>query len=199
MAIMSSAQPSVVLASTSAYRRDLLARILNDFQCATPVANESPLAQESAEATSIRLSQLKAKSCAVDRLEVIVIGSDQVPEVDDQLLRKPGSHERAVQQLRQCSGKYVTFQTAVTVIGPRDTPVETYVDQTIVKFRSLRTEDINRYVEREKPYDCAGGFKAEGLGIILFESIETNDPTALQGLPLIWLSSCLSRRGVHVL
>lgn len=188
--------PPVLLASSSAYRRELLARILPAFECAVPDVDESPLQDETPNVLAIRLAQLKAEYCAKDRPDALIIGSDQVPAIGKHMLGKPGSHERAAAQLRQCSGQSVVFYTAVSVLGPAARPADSYVDRTTVHFRDLSNEQIQRYLEKEQPYDCAGSFKAEGLGIVLFDRIESTDPTGIQGLPLIWLSACLNRRDV---
>lgn len=188
-------QPPVLLASSSVYRRDLLARILPSFETAVPDVDETARAGEPADVMAARLADLKARRCAADRPEAIVIGSDQVPVLDDHMLRKPGNRHRAIRQLSECSERAVVFLTAVAVIGPGGR-AETHLDQTIVRFRRLSAEEIERYVDAEQPFDCAGSFRAESLGIALFESIESRDPTALQGLPLIWLAGCLSRFGI---
>ncbi|MDH3510195.1 MAG: Maf family nucleotide pyrophosphatase [Gammaproteobacteria bacterium] len=190
--------PPVLLASSSAYRRALLTRILPAFECAAPGADESPLQDEAPDALATRLAMLKAMQCAEQRPDAVIIGSDQVPAIGTQLLGKPGSHERAAAQLRQCSAQSVVFFTAVTVLGPAALPAESYVDRTTVHFRALSDAQIERYLAKEQPYDCAGSFKAEALGIVLFERIESIDPTGIQGLPLIWLSACLNRRGVPI-
>ena len=194
-----SSPPPVLLASSSAYRRELLTRILPAFACATPGVDESPLPGEEPDARAARLAQLKARHCAGERPDALVIGSDQVPAVGNQMLGKPGAHEQAAAQLRRCSAKPVIFYTAVSVLGPGALPADAYVDKTTVYFRELSDEQIERYLHKEQPYDCAGSFKAEGLGIVLFDRIESKDPTSLQGLPLIWLSACLERRGVPLL
>jgi septum formation protein len=188
--------PPVLLASGSAYRRELLARILTGFECAVPGVDESPLQDEAPDALAMRLAQLKARRCAEERPDALVIGSDQVPAIGKQLLGKPGSHEQAATQLRQCSGQPVVFHTAVSVLGPGRLPADSHIDKTTVYFRQLSDDQIQRYLTKEQPYDCAGSFKAEALGIVLFDRIESTDPTGIQGLPLIWLSACLNRRGV---
>jgi septum formation protein len=197
MSTMSKA-PAIVLASGSVYRRELLQRILTEFESVTPEVDEAPSVDESPQSTALRLSKLKAFSCAKIRPDALVIGSDQVPALENRHLDKPGSHERAVAQLQACAGKTVVFYTAVSIVGPGIAPMESYVDETIVKFRPLGEAQIQRYLELERPYDCAGSFKAEALGIVLFEKIENRDPTALQGLPLIWLAKILRQRGVDL-
>jgi septum formation protein len=188
----------VLLGSSSVYRRESLARILTTFDWIAPEVDETPVSGEMPEATALRLSRLKAFSCAKSRPDALVIGSDQVPALGQLQLGKPGTHERAVRQLQNCAGKSVTFYTAVSLIGPNASPLDSYVDKTIVRFRALSNAQIQRYLELDQPYDCAGSFKAEALGIVLFESIQTTDPTALQGLPLIWLSDRLRRRGIEL-
>jgi septum formation protein len=190
--------PPVLLASSSVYRREILTRVLSKFDWIAPEVDESPSPEESPEATALRLSQLKAFSCAKMRPDALVIGSDQVPALGQRLLGKPGSHERAIEQLQACSGESVVFYTGVSIIGPGAAPMQSHVDETIVKFRTLNDAQIQQYLKLEQPYDCAGSFKAEALGIVLFESINNSDPTALQGLPLIWLSDQLRRRGIDL-
>jgi len=188
-------RPPVILASSSAYRRDLLARILPTFECVSPGVDEVAGAGEAPAAMAKRLAQLKAQDCAARRPDAIVIGSDQVPSLDGHILRKPGDRAGTIRQLTECSSRAVVFLTAVTVIGPGDHE-ESFVDETVVRFRALSADEIERYVDAEQPFDCAGGFKVEGLGITLFDNVESLDPTALQGLPLIWLAGCLNRRGI---
>ena len=186
--------PPVVLASTSRYRRALLERLLPAFSCQSPDVDETPLAGESPAALAERLACLKARSAAGG--PAIVIGSDQVPALGSQVLSKPESLEPAMAQLQACSGRQVVFHTGVCVIGPGGTAERFHMDRTIVHFRTLETAEIRRYLEREEPFDCAGSFKAEGLGVVLMERIENEDPTGIQGLPLIWLANCLRSMGV---
>jgi len=193
---------SIVLASGSPYRRALMERILPDFDCLATGADESPLPEEGCRELASRLAKAKARSAAANRPDAIIIGSDQVADLDGIALGKPGNHDRAVQQLMACSGKQLTFHTAVCVICPAETPAEpsciSYVDQTIVRFKQLNHELVERYLRLDEPYDCAGSFKAELRGLVLMESIESKDPTAIQGLPMIWLSECLINLGVPV-
>lgn len=186
----------VVLASTSRYRRELLTRLLPDFACRSPDVDETPLEGEGPEALAHRLACMKARSAADG--SSLVIGSDQVPALGERLLTKPGSLAPAVAQLTACSGQQVVFYTGVCVIDPRDRKEHTHVDRTTVHFRDLEPGEIRRYLEREEPFDCAGSFKAEGLGVVLMERIENQDPTAIQGLPLIWLANCLRALGVNL-
>jgi len=187
--------PPVVLASTSVYRRDLLQRLLPAFACVSPKIDERKLPGEIPASMATRLAGLKAGYCAALRPEAIIIGGDQVPVLNGHVLRKPGVRDLAIGQLSDCSGRAVEFLTAVTVIGPGGRE-ESHLDRTVVSFRELSRAEIERYVDAEQPLDCAGSFKVEGLGIALFDRVETRDPTALQGLPLIWLAACLNRFGV---
>ena len=189
--------PPVLLASGSKYRKALLERILAKFDCVAPEIDESRPAGEAPETSALRLAIQKATGCAGARPDAVVIGSDQVPALGPESFGKPENFERAAEQLRKCSGQTVVFHTAVAVAGPGSQPIESHVDRTEVRFRSLSDEEIRLYLEREQPYDCAGSFKVEALGVVLFESVHSTDPTAIQGLPLIWLSDCLRRRGVN--
>ena len=189
--------PPVVLASSSVYRRQLLERVLRDFECISPDVPEQAIAGESPGIMALRLAELKARTVSAARQEAIVIGSDQVPTLDGRILRKPGDRDRAIRQLSACNSRAVRFLTAVVVVGPR-AEIERHVDETVVQFRDLTDGEIERYVEAEQPFDCAGSFKVEGLGITLFDRIESHDPTALQGLPMIWLSNCLNRLGIQL-
>jgi len=182
----------VILASTSRYRRELLGRLLSDFRCRAPEVDETPIPGEAPAERARRLALLKAEACAEPGQ--VVIGSDQVASLDGRILRKPGGFEAALAQLQACSGRSVQFHTAVSVIGPGGG--DSHLDLTQVNFRSLDTARLAAYLRREQPYDCAGSFKSEGLGVMLMDSIETRDPTALQGLPLIWLAGCLQRMGI---
>ena len=189
----------VILASGSKYRRALLHRIVPEFSWAPPDIDEAQLRGESAAEMAARLARLKAEACRRGAPDALVIGSDQVPALGCTVLRKPGTRPKTVAQLRQCSGRAVQFFTGVCVLGPGGASPESHVDVTTVRFRTLTLREIESYVDKEQPYDCAGGFKAEALGIALMDAIETADPTAIQGIPLIWLAACLSRRGLQVL
>jgi septum formation protein len=189
----------LVLASTSPYRRELLARLGLAFTQVAPDVDESPLPSEAPAAIASRLARAKAGAVARAHAGAWVIGSDQVAELDGQGLGKPGGRERAVGQLRAMSGRSVRFHTAVCVAGgePGASPAE-LVDTTTVRFRTLDDAEIARYVDREQAFDAAGSFKAEGLGIALFDAIESRDPTALIGLPLIGTARLLRRCGFAV-
>ena len=184
--------PPLILASTSSYRRELLARLRLAFEAIPPQVPEEPVAGESASDRALRLALTKAQAVAERYSGAIVIGSDQVAAAGEHVLGKPGDAARCRAQLSALSGHTAHFYTACAVLGAGVRLA--HVDTTTVMFRTLSSPQIERYVECEQPYDCAGGFKAEGLGISLFERIESQDPTALIGLPLIWLAGAL--RGV---
>jgi septum formation protein len=186
--------PTLVLASTSPYRRTLLERLRLPFTTASPKVDELPRPSESPRALAQRLAIAKAEAVARLNPTAWVIGADQVAECDDDILGKPGTAERARMQLAVCSGRVVTFHTAVRLMRAPD-EAHTHVDVTRVKFRVLTSEEIERYVELDNPLDCAGSFRSEGLGVVLFERIETDDPTALIGLPLLWLAGALRKAG----
>ena len=188
----------LILASTSPYRRLLLARLGLPFECVAPGADETRLPDEPAEAMAVRLARLKAEAVAARFPHAIVIGSDQVALRGTDILGKPGTVERCREQLRASSGQEVVFLTAVHVIDGSTGRVEAHVDRTVVHFRDLADAEIDRYIERDHPLDCAGGFKAEALGIALFDRIESQDPTGLTGLPLSWLCGALRRARVQI-
>jgi septum formation protein len=185
----------LVLASTSTYRRQLLDRFGLPFTVAGPNVDESPLPAESAVDLVRRLARSKAEAVAQRHTKSLVIGSDQLALCGRDVLGKPGSGERAIAQLKSLNGQRVTFNTAVHVVDSDSGANEGHLDVTTVHFRKLSDEEIRRYVARDKPYDCAGGFKAEALGLTLFERVDSQDPTALIGLPLIWLAAALRRHG----
>jgi len=183
----------VILASTSPYRRALLERLGVPFEVVRPAASEEHLAREMPRDRALRLSGAKAKAVAAQHPDAVVIGSDQVASLGSRVLDKPGDAETCRNQLTALSGQIARFHTGCAVIANGERLI--HLDTTSVQFRVLTGDEINRYVEREKPFDCAGGFKAEALGITLMESIESRDPTALIGLPLIWLASALRNFG----
>lgn len=190
----------VVLASTSRYRAQLLQRLLPAFEQVAPGVDESPRPGESPTERAQRLARAKALAVA-DRLPgVIVIGSDQVAELDGRVLDKPGDATTAHAQLTASSGRIVRFHTALCVIDTRRRPSaeHMFTDATLAHFRTLTDAEITRYIQREQPLDCAGSFKCEALGISLFERIETSDPTALVGLPLIALARLLRACGIEL-
>jgi septum formation protein len=185
----------LVLASTSSYRRQLLDRFGIPFTVAGPNVDESPLPAESAVDLVQRLARSKAEAVAQRHPKSLIIGSDQLALCGRDVLGKPGSGERAIAQLKSLSGQRVTFNTAVCVINSDSGEAEGHLDVTTVHFRQLSDDEIKRYVSRDKPYDCAGGFKVEALGISLFSRVESQDPTGLVGLPLIWVAAALRRNG----
>jgi septum formation protein len=191
-------RPSVILASTSPYRRALLERVGVPFECVAPVTDERALAGESALGLAQRLAREKAESVAARHPEAVIIGSDQVAVLGEQTLGKPGSVARCIEQLMQSSAREVVFLTAVHVLDGPKRAAEPHVDRTVVRFRNLSRPEIERYIAADNPVDCAGGFKAESLGIALFERIDSEDPTGLTGLPLIWLCGALRRAGIPV-
>jgi len=185
----------LILASTSPYRRALLERFGLPFEAVRPQVSEDPLPGESPSDRAMRLAVAKAEEVAGRHPRAVVIGSDQVAATGHKVLDKPGDAATCRSQLATLSGTDAKFHTACAVIGPAGSVRLVHLDTTTVFFRSLSAKEIERYVEREKPFDCAGGFKAEALGITLFESIESKDPTALIGLPLIWVACALRRAG----
>lgn len=187
----------IILASSSRYRAALLARLQLDFSQHSPDVDETPLAGESPVSLAERLACIKARAVAEKHPGCLVIGSDQVAHLDGELLGKPGSAERAYRQLARCSGKTVQFHTGLCLTGPRDA-VTSLVDTFTVVFRKLTDTQIKRYIEREQPLDCAGSFKAEGLGISLFEKLSGKDPSTLIGLPLVDLVTLLNQRGIAI-
>jgi len=188
----------LVLASTSSYRRALLQRLLIPFTVFSPQVDESPAPGETAAATAARLSLLKAQAAARTFRAHLIIGSDQVAECEGVRLDKPLAHAAAVQQLRLLSGRSAVFHTAVTLLESARTRAQTEVVATRVRFRHIDDGQIERYLGKEPAYDCAGSAKSEGLGIALIEAMETADPTALIGLPLIALSQMLRNVGIEV-
>lgn len=191
-------QRRLVLGSTSRYRAELLGRLGLAFEQRAPGTPEIEQPEEMPAARAMRLAIAKAADAGAGLADALVIGSDQVAELDGLLLEKPGSAERAHEQLSACSGHVVSFHTALCVFDTANGQQHTHLDITRVHFRRLSSEEISRYIEREQPLDCAGSFKCEGLGISLFERIENNDPTALIGLPLIVLARLLRDSGLKI-
>lgn len=189
----------VILASGSRYRRSLLVRLGLPFEALAPDLDETPLADEAPAATARRLAIAKARAVAVARPDALVIGSDQVADCDGVAVSKPGSHEAARAQLASLSGRRIVFHTAVALIDGTSHRCQLAQVDVASRFRALDAATIERYLVRERPYDCAGAVRSESLGIALFESIESDDPTALIGLPLIAVTSMLAHEGVDVL
>ena len=185
----------LVLGSTSRYRRELLSRLRLAFDVAAPDVDETPLPGEAPRALALRLALAKARDVAARHPQAIVIGSDQVADLAGRPLGKPGTHERAVAQLRAMSGQTVVFQTALSVVCVATGFEQTDLAAVEVRFRTLNEGEIERYLRAEQPYDCAGSAKSEGLGIALLEAIHSDDPTALVGLPLIRTARLLRAAG----
>lgn len=191
-----SASFALVLASTSRYRRELLARLTLPFETAAPDVDETPRAGEAPRELALRLALEKAQAVAARKPQAIVIGSDQVADLHGQPLGKPGTHERAAAQLARMSGQTVLFHTAVAVVQASRGFAQSSLATVTVRFRTLDAATIERYLLAEQPYDCAGSAKSEGLGIALLQAIESDDPTALIGLPLIRTAQLLRAAGL---
>lgn len=189
----------LVLASTSRYRRMLLERLGIAFATVAPTTDEAPLDGEVPAATAFRLAEAKARSVASAYPDALIIGSDQVADCEGRPVGKPGTHERAVAQLRELSGQTVIFHTGLAVLDAATGACQSALVDVRSTFRWLSDAEIEAYLRREQPYDCAGSVRSEALGIALFESIQSDDPTALIGLPLIRLTTMLRAAGVPVL
>lgn len=188
--------PGLVLASSSPYRRVLLERLGLTFDCAAPDIDESPRTDETARELTRRLALGKAQALAGRFTDHLIIGSDQVLLLDGQPVSKPGNHAAARQQLRRCSGRTVEFTTSLCLFNSRTGAYQLASEPFHVSFRELDEDSIERYLLREQPYDCAGSFKMEGLGITLFRALRGDDPNSLIGLPLIRLCEMLRQEGV---
>lgn len=189
----------VVLASTSRYRRELLSRLKLPFEVVSPNVDETPLPTESPSATALRLSVLKAQAVVELFPDALIIGSDQVLMLGEEQLGKPGNFENAFQQLKKMQGKAMVFHTALTLLNSRTGHFQTRDVPTVVHIRKLDDAQIESYLNKEEPYDCAGSAKSESLGIALMERMESPDPTALIGLPLMTLTEMLMHEGIDVL
>ena len=189
----------LILGSTSRYRRELLQRLQTPFEVLAPDVDETPFPGEKPAVLAARLALAKARAVADAAPDAVVIGSDQVADLHGQPLGKPGTHERAVAQLRQMRGQTVIFQTAVAVVCKESGFEQSSLAAVKVTFRDLTDEEIENYLLAEQPYDCAGSAKSEGLGIALLASIESDDPTALIGLPLIRTCQMLRAAGIELL
>lgn len=198
---MTSTPPSrrLILASTSRYRRELLGRLRLPFSVESPDVDETPRPNEAPVELAARLALAKARAVAGRHPEAVVIGSDQVADLDGEPLGKPGHHERAVAQLQRMRGRVVVFQTAVAIVCAETEFEGVESAAARVRFRDLSDDQIERYLRRETPYDCAGSAKAEALGIALLEAIDSDDPTTLIGLPLIRTCRLLRRVGIDPL
>jgi septum formation protein len=191
--------PRLILASTSRYRRELLTRLRLPFDVVAPEVDETPRPEETCAQTALRLALAKAKAVSAGHREAVVIGSDQVAEVDGRAIGKPGTHERARAQLQSMSGRRVIFHTAVAVVRADAGYERALLAPVRVTFRELVDAEIEHYLHAEQPYDCAGSAKAEALGIALLDAIESDDPTALVGLPLIRTCLLLREAGIEPL
>lgn len=189
----------LILASTSPYRRQLLARLQLPFSCRSPEVAESALPGEAPESMAARLARAKARAVASRQPQALVIGSDQVASIGGRIMGKPGCHERAMAQLQASSGKEVIFHTGVALAASGGAQEWFHVEPFSVHFRDLSDKMIETYLQIETPYDCAGSFKWEGLGIALFTGLRGNDPTSLEGLPLIALIDLLQQAGLEIL
>lgn len=189
----------LILASSSVYRRELLQRLRLPFECVSPAIDESARSDETPATTAVRLALKKARAVAAAHPQALIIGSDQVAELDGTPLGKPGNHANAVCQLRAMRGQRVVFHTALCLLDAASGRHQLENAVTTVLLRALTNAQIERYLQLEQPYDCAGSAKVESLGIALAEKITSDDPTALIGLPLIMLVSMLKREGIEVL
>ena len=189
----------LILGSTSKYRRELLQRLRVPFDVVSPEVDETPHPNEAPRDLAMRLALAKAQAVAAQHPNAIVIGSDQVADLDGEPLGKPGTHERAMLQLQKMRGQTVVFQTAVSVVCQASGFADTELAQIKVRFRDLSDAEIEAYLRAEEPYDCAGSAKSEGLGIALLDAIDNDDPTALIGLPMIRTARLLRAAGVDLL
>ncbi|MFN4899031.1 MAG: Maf family nucleotide pyrophosphatase [Burkholderiales bacterium] len=196
--LASSGRP-LILGSTSRYRKELLTRLRIPFETASPDVDETPHSNESPKDLALRLALAKARAVALKYPEAVVIGSDQVADLEGTPLGKPGNHANAILQLQRMRGKTVIFQTALSVVCIATGFERTDLAEVKVKFRDLSDAEIETYLRAEEPYDCAGSAKSEGLGIALLDAIDNDDPTALIGLPLIRTSQMLREAGVKLL
>lgn len=190
--------PRIVLASTSPYRRALLERLRLPFEVKASSVDETPLPGETARDIALRLAQAKARAVAPSSPAALVIGCDQVAALAGTCLGKPGNHANAVAQLKAMRGKTVLFHTALALFNTESAVMQTAEVPTTVHFRRYSDSEIERYLELERPYDCAGSAKIEGLGIVLVERVNCDDPSALIGLPLVQLADMLRREGVSI-
>ncbi len=186
---------SLILASSSKYRKALLERLNIEFSTSNPDIDEKQLSNELPESMVRRLAVEKAEKLAIEFPSSLVIGSDQIAILDNDVLGKPGNLKNAIKQLTRCSGKKVTFLTAVALIGGHAKFHQVEISKVEVYFRTLSPAEIEKYLTFEKPFDCAGSFKVEGLGISLFQKVLSDDPTSLEGLPLILVSNLLRQAG----
>jgi len=187
--------PLIVLASSSSYRRGLLDRVLNQYEVVEPDVEENNDLDLGPAELACHLARKKAEAVAIATRNALVIGADQLAVLNDQVLGKPGSHQKAVEQLLAASGHVVTFLTAVCILDPIERTRYEHTDKTTVRFREFDRRLAEAYLRHDEPYDCAGSFKLEGAGFVLFDSVKTDDPTALIGMPMIWVADVLLRLG----
>ena len=187
--------PTIVLASSSPYRRDLLDRFLDTYEAVDPEVDETNVDNLPPEELARQLARKKAEAVAITARDALIIGADQLAVLEDQVLGKPGNHARAVEQLLAASGKAVTFLTAVCVLDPVNRARYEHTDRTVVRFRNFDRRLADAYLRHDEPYDCAGSFKLEGAGFVLFDSVRADDPTGLIGLPMIWVADRLLQLG----
>jgi len=190
---------SIILASSSPYRRALLNKLGLPFECDSPHIDETPRPDETPQQLVARLAEKKAQAVAGRHPDALVIASDQVAILNERILGKPHSHENAVKQLTEASGKHVLFLTSLALLNSASGAIQMDVIPFSVHFRRLSTTEIDHYLKKEQPYHCAGSFKSEGLGITLFERLEGDDPNTLVGLPLICLGKMLRKEGVNLI
>jgi septum formation protein len=187
--------PPIFLASSSLYRRGLLDRFLDEYEAVSPNVDETNEDGLEPRELASHLARKKAEAVSTNARQALIIGADQLAVLEDRVLGKPGNHQRAVEQLLAASGKTVTFLTAVCILDPVGRTRHEHVDKTTVRFRQFDRRLAEIYLRHDEPYDCAGSFKIEGAGFVLFESVDTDDPTALIGLPMIWVADRLLQLG----
>ena len=187
--------PPIILASSSRYRQQLIARFLDDYETASPGIDETAIDGESPREQATRLARAKAEAVSSQHRDALIIGADQLAVLDGKVLGKPGDHTRAVEQLLAASGKNLCFITAACLLDPVTRGRYEHADETLVRFRQFDRRLADAYLRYDEPYDCAGSFKIEGAGFVLFESVSNEDPTALIGLPMIWLAGTLMELG----
>ncbi len=185
----------LILASSSRYRRRQLERFLDEFEVVAPGIDESAIAAEEPAELAARLARSKAEAVSGQHRNAVVIGADQVAVLEGRVVGKPGDRTQAVEQLMSASGRTMQFLTAVCVLDPQSPRRYEHIDRTTVRFRRFDRRQAELYVDHDKPYDCAGSFRIEGAGFVLFRSVSTDDPTALIGLPMIWLAQTLRELG----
>jgi len=187
--------PAIFLASSSRYRRSLLDRFLDDYEAVSPDVDESNVDGLEPDELAAQLARKKAEAVSANAPQALIIGADQLAVLDDRVLGKPGGHQKAVEQLIAASGKTVRFLTAVCILDPVSRKRYEHIDTTIVRFRKFDRRLAETYLRHDEPYDCAGSFKVEGAGFVLFESVKADDPTALIGLPMIWVAGRMLELG----